>query len=134
MVSKLECMPNEIWLPSMMIRIGYRYCDVFQPPCTVLQLMGRSLSSGGQILSEARAEIATLMGQLRSSTSGFDRRPGVSVATPAIGISGDREYFHLLSRLLTTIGGLLLLIVCAKFGRASARTRNGIAEPEIAAC
>jgi predicted permease len=106
-------MPNEIWLPSMMIRIGYRYCDVFQPPCTVLQLMGRLKQEANP--SEARAEIATLMGQLRSSTSGFDRRLGVSV-TPAIGISGDREYFHLLSRLLTTIGGLLLLIVCANLG------------------
>jgi MacB-like periplasmic core domain len=34
-------MPNEIWIPAMMIRIGYRYCDGFQPSCTILQLMGR---------------------------------------------------------------------------------------------
>jgi predicted permease len=106
-------MPNEIWIPSMTIRIGYRYCDGFQPPCTVFQLMGRLKRDAN--LSGTRAEIATLMGQLRSSTTGFDRRLGVSV-TPAIGISGDREYFHLLSRLLTTIGGLLLLIVCANLG------------------
>ena len=105
--------PNEIWLPSMMIRIGYRYCDGFQPPCTVLQLIGR-LKQGANP-SEARAEIATLMAQLQSTPAGFDRRLGVSV-TPAIGISGGREYFHLLSRLLTAIGGLLLLIVCANLG------------------
>jgi predicted permease len=106
-------MPNEIWIPSMMIRTGYRYCDGFQPPCTVLQLMGRL--KGQATPSETQAEIATLMGQLQSTPSGFDRRLGVSV-TPAIGISGDREYFHSLSRLLTAIGGLLLLIVCANLG------------------
>jgi putative ABC transport system permease protein len=94
----------------MMIRIGYRYCDGFQPPCTVLQLMGRLRQDTN--ISGRRAEIAALMSQLQSSTSGFDRRLGASV-TPAIGISGDREYFHSLSRLLTAIGGLLLLVVCA---------------------
>jgi len=106
-------MPNEIWIPAMMIRVGYRHCDGFQPSCTVLQLMGRLKPEANA--SEGRAEIATLMEQLRTSGSGFDERLGVSV-TPAIGISGGREYFLLLTRLLTTIGGLLLLIVCANLG------------------
>jgi putative ABC transport system permease protein len=106
-------MPNEIWIPAMMIRIGYRHCDGFQPSCTILQLMGRLKPETNA--SEAQVEIATLMEQLRTSASGFDERLGVSV-TPAIGISGGREYFLLLTRLLTTIGGLLLLIVCANLG------------------
>jgi predicted permease len=110
---ELGGMPNEIWIPGMMIRIGYRHCDGFQPSCTILQLMGRLKPETNA--SEAQAEIATLMEQLRTSASGFDERLGVLV-TPAIGISGGREYFLLLTRLLTTIGGLLLLIVCANLG------------------
>jgi len=105
--------PNEIWIPAMMIRIGYRYCDGFQPSCTMLQLMGRLKPETS--ISEARAEIAALMGQLQTSASGFDERLDTSV-TPAIGISGGREYFLLLTRLLTAVGGLLLLIVCANLG------------------
>src|SRR6267142_8260 len=69
--------PNEIWIPAMMIRMGYRHCDGFQPSCTMLQLMGRLKPETNP--PEARAEIAALMGQLRTSASGFDERLGVSV-------------------------------------------------------
>jgi predicted permease len=106
-------MPNEIWIPATMIRAGYRPCDGFQPSCTILALMGRL--SPGKNTPEAKAEIATLMHQLRASASGFDDRLGISV-TPAIGVSGDRNYFLLLTRLLMSVAGLLLLIVCANLG------------------
>jgi predicted permease len=110
---EIGSMPNEIWIPAMMIHVGYRHCDGFQPSCTMLGILGRLRS--GISASEARAEIATLLQQLRASNSAFDERYGASVIA-AIGISGDREYFLLLMRLLTTIGGLLLLIVCANLG------------------
>jgi predicted permease len=106
-------MPNEIWIPAMMIHVGYRHCDGFQPSCTILSLMGRLKS--GISMHEAQAEIATLMQQLRASDSAFDQRFGGSV-TPAIGMSGNREYNLLLVRLLATIAGVLLLIVCANLG------------------
>lgn len=106
-------MPNEIWIPAMMIRVGYRHCDGFQPSCTILGMMGRL--KPGTSTSEAQAEIATLMQQLRASDSSFDQRFGASV-TPAIGMSGNREYNLLLVRLLAAIAGLLFLIVCANLG------------------
>jgi predicted permease len=106
-------MPNEIWIPAMMIHVGYRHCDGFQPSCTILGIKGRLKPGIGA--AEAQAEIATLMRQLRDSNPAFDERYGASV-TPAIGISGNREYFLSLMRVLTTIGGLLLLIVCANLG------------------
>src|SRR6266480_1623967 len=106
-------MPNEIWIPVMMIHAGYRHCDGFQPSCTILSLMGR-LKSGISI-HEAQAQIATLMQQLRASDSAFDQRFGASV-TPAIGMSENREYNLLLVRLLATIAGVLLLIVGANLG------------------
>jgi predicted permease len=116
-------MPNEIWIPSMMIGTGYRSCDGFEASCTVLELMGRLALGKG--IPEAQAEISTLLRQLQSSTQGFDERFGVSVE-PAIGIAGDHNYFGLLVRLLTTVGGFLLVVVCANLGgllvaRGSAR-------------
>ena len=106
-------MPNEIWIPAMMIRVGYRHCDGFQPSCTILSLLGRIRP--GVTTSEAQAEIATLMQQLRASDSTFDQRLGASVK-PAIGMSENREYNLLLARLLAAIAGVLLLVVCANLG------------------
>jgi predicted permease len=116
-------MPNEIWVPSMMLRTGYRGC-AFEADCTVLELMGR-LAPGKQA-SEAEAEIATLMRRLQSSAQGFEQRPSVTVE-PAIGVWGpSRGYFRMVAGLLATIGGLLLAVVCANLGglliaRATAR-------------
>src|SRR5213080_3990704 len=106
-------MPNEIWIPAMMIRVGYRHCDGFQPSCTILSLMGRIRP--GTSMSEAQAEIVTLMQQLRASDSTFDQRIGASV-TPATGMSENREYNLMLVRLLAAIAVVLLLIVCANLG------------------
>lgn len=106
-------MPNEIWISAMMIHVGYRHCDGFQPNCTILAMMGRLKPGIGA--AEAQSEIATLMRQLRASNSAFDQRYGASV-TPALGSSGNREYNLMLARLLATIAGILLLIVCANLG------------------
>jgi len=116
-------MPNEIWIPAMMLRVGYRHCDGFQPSCTILSIMGRL--KPGTSMPKAQAEIATLMQQLRASDSTFDQRIGASV-TPATGMSGNREYNLMLVRLLAAIAVVLLLIVCANLGgllvaRGSAR-------------
>jgi len=118
--------PNEIWIPTMMIRVGYRHCDGFQRACTILSLMGRT--KPGITRFEAQAEIATLMEQLRASDSTFDHRRGPSV-TPAIGMSQNRKYNFILARLLAMIAGVLLLVVCANLGgllvaRGTARGRE----------
>ena len=106
-------MPNEIWIPAMMVRVGYRYCDGFQPSCTILSIMGRL--KPGTSMPKAQAEIAALLQQLRASDSTFDQRIGASV-TPATGMSGNREYNLMLVRLLAAIAVVLLLIVCANLG------------------
>ncbi|HXJ03480.1 MAG TPA: ABC transporter permease [Candidatus Acidoferrum sp.] len=106
--------PNEIWIPSMMSRVGYRWCDAFKPDCTFLELMGRL--APGRSTQEAQAELGTLVRQLQTVGGGFDERTAVSV-TPAVGISEQsRHYFLLLTRLLTAVAGILLLVVCANVG------------------
>ncbi|PYU43203.1 MAG: hypothetical protein DMG54_13695 [Acidobacteria bacterium] len=106
-------MPNEIWIPAMMVRVGYRHCDGFQPSCTILSIMGRL--KPGTSMPKAQAEIAALLQQLRASDSTFDQRIGASV-TPATGMSENREYNLMLVRLLAAIAVVLLLIVCANLG------------------
>ena len=106
-------MPNEIWIPAMMVRVGYRHCDGFQPSCTILSIMGRL--KPGTSMPKAQAEIAALLQQLRASDSTFDQRIGASV-TPATGMSENREYNLMLVRLLAAIAVILLLIVCANLG------------------
>jgi predicted permease len=121
-------MPNEIWIPAMMIRVGHRHCDVFQPSCTILNMMGRL--KPGINMPAAQSEIATLMQQLRASDSTFDQRIGASV-TPATGMSGNREYNLLLVRLLATTSGILLLILSANLGGLLV-ARGTARAPEIA--
>jgi predicted permease len=104
--------PNELWIPTAMIRVGYRFCDGFQPSCTILDLIGRL--APGKNASEAQAELAMLRQQLEHKAGGIDERLGVLVE-PAIGISGD-HYFRIFIRLLTGIGAGVLLIVCANLG------------------
>ena len=61
---------NQIWIPSMMLRVGYRWCSAFEPSCTPLELMGRLCP--GRTIAQAQAEVATLLRQLRSTAPGFD--------------------------------------------------------------
>jgi predicted permease len=106
-------MPNEIWIPSMMLRTGYRGCG-FDPDCTFLRVMGRL--APGRDFHEAGTEITELLRQLQSSGQGFERRSGVTVE-PAIGVWGrSRDYFRMVAALLAGIGGLLMVIVCANLG------------------
>src|SRR5207302_11447457 len=104
---------NELSMPAMRIRLGYRQWDGIQPSCTIINVTGR-LKPGGSA-AEAQAEIFTLMEQLRASNSAFDEGRGASV-TPAIGVSENRKYIWMQVRLLATTAGILLLIVCANLG------------------
>ena len=104
--------PNELWIPTAMIGVGYRFCDGFSQDCTILQLMGR-LAPGANA-RESQAELTLLMHSLSKNITGFEQRVGVSVE-PAIGITGD-HYFPIFIRLLTWIGAVVLVIVCANVG------------------
>lgn len=76
--------------------------------------MGRL--SPARSTQEARAELSTLVHQLPSAPNRSQQRFALFV-TPAAGVSeGQRQYFLLLTRLLSTIAGILLLVVCANVG------------------
>ncbi|HSR50421.1 MAG TPA: ADOP family duplicated permease [Acidobacteriota bacterium] len=117
----LSSSPNQVYIPTMMLRTGYRWCDAFTRDCTVLQMVGRLAEEGS--LQEAQAEAASLL-----PAHWLEAEEGEN--------SGVRvEYLHGLrpgpseSRLLVLLlltAGLLLLAGCANLAglfltRGSAR-------------
>ena len=103
--------PNDLWLPSMMVRVGYRPCDALADvECGALGLIGR-LASGGTPES-AQAEAAMLTSQFAPMSSKLAEQ-GAKL-TPAVGVRAqDRERLRFQMQLMIAVTGLLLLIACA---------------------
>ena len=103
--------PNEMWIPTMMLRLGYRGCDGFNNfDCRPLTLIGR-LAAGREI-SDAEAEITSLAISLGNDYPATRDR-GVRLR-PAIGVrSDDRKVLGYQMTLLMGVAGFLLLIACA---------------------
>lgn len=103
--------PNEFWLPMMMLRLGYRFCDgLTDVNCRPLELLGRL--APGRTITEAEAEMNLLARQLGPV---FPTENGsvISLQT-ALGVRrNERENYRYQMQLLMTITGLLLLIACA---------------------
>jgi predicted permease len=103
--------PNDIWIPTMMVHAGYRWCDGFKQDCTIFQLLAQlkpGISAGS-----AQAQVATLLQQFLGAHPTADKRPIVLVQ-PAIGVTGSsRHYFTRLAGLLAAVAGTLLLVACA---------------------
>jgi predicted permease len=52
--------PSEVYIPTMMLRTGYRWCDnSLAEDCTILSMTGRL--AAGRTVDEAKAEMATLI-------------------------------------------------------------------------
>jgi predicted permease len=104
--------PNEMWIPTMMLRLGYRGCDALTDfSCTPLTLLGRLAPNVS--LENAQAELTALANQLESVHT-HNRDRGVSLS-PALGVDEGvrRDYFRYQMQLLMTVTGLLLLVACA---------------------
>jgi predicted permease len=116
---------NEMWIPSMMLRAGYRWCDGFKYDCRILDMMGRL--APGRRQSDAAAELAALPGQLASAYPATNKGRSVRVLA-ANGAGKNSEYTDQML-LLTAVASVLLLIACANLGglllaRGAARRRE----------
>src|SRR4030095_11107444 len=102
---------NELWIPTMMLRTGYRWCDGFQRSCPVTSIIARL--APGVSLGEARAEISTLRPSLLEGTDPSDSIQTI-VVERADGVPTweQREYSNL-STLLATIAMVLMAVACA---------------------
>jgi macrolide transport system ATP-binding/permease protein len=103
--------PNNFWLPTMMLRLGYRHCDaITDSGCRTLELLGRL--APGRTLAEAEAELNMLARQLAAA---FPAEQGRVISLrPALGVRvNEREGYAYQMRLLMAVTGLLLVIACA---------------------
>jgi predicted permease len=103
----LTPMPVELYIPTMMLRVGYRWCDdSLAGDCTTLSMIGRL--APGRSVADAEAEFSAIMpAAWRTAPIGHNR--GVAVRQPRGMSEDDRE-----PRLVGTLAAvaLLLLIVC----------------------
>jgi predicted permease len=119
--------PNQVWIPLMMVRTGYRWCDALSEDCHLLSIHGRLAS--GKTVSEARSEMEGLLRQVWNP-SASDSWHIPLVLEPATGIRPrDQRSAQTLARLLAITAGMLLVIACANLGglllaRGTARAKE----------
>jgi predicted permease len=126
----MSVMPSQIYIPTMMLRVGYGYCDVLaDQDCTILSMVGR-LAPAYRV-EEARAEMAALVPPLWAKAEEGDNT-GVTVR-PERGSDHSDSKLRLI-QILLLVCGVLLLVCCANLaGLLTARGTTRIRELAIRA-
>lgn len=108
-------LPSEVWIPTGMAGVGYRWCDPADRDCTWVKVIGRL--APGRRIDEARAENSVLARQLRQAhPSGGESVRGLAVA-PLGGVEpAARPAMLRLAGLLLAAVTLVLLVAAANLG------------------
>lgn len=121
--------PNEIYIPTMMARSGYRWCkDSLANNCTVFDMIGRLRD--GYTVEQARAEMTTLVAQSWASAkegenTGVTAFQARGALHPDLTRGSERRFIELLA----SVAGVLLLVCSVNLAglliaRNTARTRE----------
>lgn len=121
--------PDEIYIPAMMARAGYRWCaDAFAVDCTVFDMIGRLRD--GYSVEQSRAEFATLM-PASWAKAPEGENTGITVFHSQGVIDPNRVHSSQVRfiGMLTSLAAVLLLVCCANLAglliaRNGARTRE----------
>ena len=104
--------PPAVWMPTMMGRVGYRWCDLFDRDCTWLELIGRL--EPGRTIVDVKTEMDVLATRVNAAYRADDEEPpGLSVAPVLKVHPQNRPYLRRLTGLLFLSVTLLLLVVAA---------------------
>ena len=120
---------TDVWIPSSMFRVGYRFCDAFDRSCRIVQLLGRL--APGRTIADAQAEMDVAARQLEATYPDLNKGRGALVI-PLRGIREQEQVqFSQTARLLLVTTGLVLLTTCANLSglllSRGARRRREIA-------
>jgi putative ABC transport system permease protein len=103
----LTPLPVELYIPTMMLRVGYRWCnDSLAVDCTTLGMIGRL--APGRRVSDAAVEFQAIM-PAAWTTAPVGQNRGVAVRQPR-GMSEDDQEPRLIATLAAV--AIVLLIVC----------------------
>jgi predicted permease len=121
--------PNEIYIPTMMMRVGCRWCvDALSNGCATLDMIGRLRDN--YTVAEAGAEMAASMPQSwLAAKEGENSGIRVLRARGVLDLNTGRSGQIRFTELLACVAGVLLLVCCANLAgllvaRNSARTRE----------
>lgn len=107
--------PSEVWIPTTMARVGYRWCERASRDCTWLNLIGRL--APGRTLADARAEMTALARRVRRAHPAGDgvvRDLAVAPLDPVH--PAARPALVRLSGLLLAAVTLVLVVAAANLG------------------
>jgi predicted permease len=107
----MSAMPTGLYIPTMMLHVGYQYCDVLgDADCTILSMVGRL--APGRRTEDARAEMATLV-PYRWRYAAEGDNSGI-IALPERGSDRDKDDSTIrFMTILFLVAGVLLLVCCA---------------------
>jgi hypothetical protein len=101
----------DVWMPSAMFGVGYRYCDAAQRDCRIVNLLGRLKVD--RSVADAQNELSVLSRQLQAAYADSNKGLGVLVLS-ARGMNLDwRGQNARTPILLAAAVGFVLLIACA---------------------
>ena len=104
--------PNDVWIPSAMFGVGYRYCNGLARGCTVIELLGRLTDAASA--QDAQAELNVLTAQLQAMFPGADNREQSVELRQARGIRlQEQQRDAPIVRLLAGAAALVLIIASA---------------------
>ena len=101
----------DIWIPTAMFKVGYRYCDGFSRSCRVIGIVGRL--ADGATLQDAQTEMTVLARQLETTFPETNKGRGV-IVYPARGIRlNEQTQNQPIVALIAAAAGLVLLVSSA---------------------
>jgi predicted permease len=104
--------PVEVYIPTMMLRVGYRWCDdALDAGCTTLAMIGRL--APGRTVRDASAEFATLVPAAWAHAREGENS-GLDVRQPR-GMSEDDQEPRVIAT-LAAVAVVLLIVCCANLG------------------
>ena len=102
--------PVDVWIPTAMFKVGYRYCDGFARDCRIVGLVGRL--ADGTTMQDAQTEMTLLARQLATTFPDTNKGRGV-VVRPARGVRVDEQVTHRPLVALLAAGAALVLTVAS---------------------